>query len=477
MDMLRTPFAPAVEDHWLDQLRSQIHGSVIAPEDAQYDDVRQPWNLSVEHRPALVVVPERASDIATAVRFASAEGLRIAIQATGHGAARPADEHTLLINTARMTRVRVNAEAQTAWVEAGAKWKVVLEAAQAVGLAPLLGSTPDVGAVGYTLGGGMGWLARKYGLSLDSVNWFELVTPAGRLVRASESENPDLFWALRGGGGNFGVVTGMEIRLYPVKTIYGGNLIYPAALAKDVLARFREWIKSNPDELTSSVVLMNLPPIPDVPEFLRGQSVMMVRGGYVGAAEAGAARIQEWLDWKTPIANTWHEMPFSEVATISNDPEKPTPSTVNGLWVRELTDEAIETLVHYMFPENGRSPLVFTEIRHTGGAISRVERDANAFSNRDAQLVLEMLGVTPTKEAYQIVKDYMDEYKRALQPALTGKVYLNFNGGDALRQRSADGFSEEHYQRLQAIKARYDAENRFDHSFTIPPVTPEHPNN
>src|SRR5690606_20235033 len=194
--------------------------------------------------------------VAAAVRFARANDMHVVVQATGHGFTLPAND-AVLINMSRMNYVDVNADAQTAWIEGGSKWWPVLEKAQAVGLMPLLGSTPDVGAVGYTLGGGVGWLARKYGLSADSVNAFEVVTADGEILWASDHENSDLFWALRGGGGSFGVVTGMEIRLYPVTTVYGGNLYYPAEMAKEVMTRFREWIKTTPEELTSSVVLMN----------------------------------------------------------------------------------------------------------------------------------------------------------------------------------------------------------------------------
>jgi FAD/FMN-containing dehydrogenase len=467
--MLDMPYAPVAEETALDHLRSQIHGALVTPDDRHYDDVRKAWNLTVDHRPALILVPESATDIAAAVRYANAEGLRVAIQATGHGVGRPADENTLLINTARMTNVHVNSDRQIAWVEAGAKWGAVLEGAQEFGLAPLLGSSPDVGAVGYTLGGGMGWLARKYGMSVDSVNWFQVVTPDGQLVRASASENAELFWALRGGGANFGVVTAMEIKLYPVTTVFGGSLIYPAALAAEVLARFREWIKANPDEMTASVALFNFPPLPQIPEFLRGKSVVMVRGAYAGPANEGADRIQPWLDWQTPIANTWHEIPFSEVETISNDPKDPTPSYSAAVWLRGLSDEAIETIVRHVFPAEGSSPLVMAEIRHAGGAIARVSADANAYSNRDGQLVMQVVGITPTAEAHNRVKSYAEAFRRELQPALTGKIYLNLNEGEVQRERTPDGYSAENYYRLQAIKALYDADNRFDHGFAITP--------
>ena len=226
--------------------------------------------------------------------------MAVAVKATGHGVIREAND-SLLIVTSELTDVRVNADAQTAWVSAGTKWGRVLEETQAVGLAPVLGSSPDVGAVSYTLGGGMGWLARKYGISADSVNQFELVTADGNLVHASAAENADLFWALRGGGGNFGVVTAMEIRLYPVTKVYGGNSFYPIEKAKEVYARYRNWIVNAPDELTSSVLIMNFPPFPQIPERLRGQSFVMVRGCYCGPLEQGKELLKYWRDWQSPI--------------------------------------------------------------------------------------------------------------------------------------------------------------------------------
>jgi FAD/FMN-containing dehydrogenase len=453
----------------LASLQARIRGEVITPEDARYDDARKAWNLSVQQRPALIVVANGAADIVEAVSFAREMDLGIAVQSTGHGVVRPADG-SLLIITSQMTDVRIDAEAQTAWIEAGAVWGMVLEKAQTVGLAPLLGSSPGVGVVGYTLGGGMGWLARKYGLAADSVLFFEVVTPDGSRVRASQTENSDLFWGLRGGGGNFGVITGMEIRLYPVSTVYGGTLIYPVTAAKEVFALYRDWISAVPDELTSSIAIMNLPPLPQVPEFLRGQSVVMVNACYAGPVEEGEALVQGWLEWMAPIANTFRPMPFTEVASISNDPEDPLPGYSTGAWLRELSDEAIDILIRYGVSNHTLSPLVKTEIRHAGGAMARVAADANAYGNRDASLILNVIGMTPSPEARQRFEQYTGQMKRDLQPMLTGGVYMNFLEGQEARERTKDGYRPESYRRLMALKAQYDPDNVFRHSFDIPPA-------
>jgi hypothetical protein len=344
----------------------------------------------------------------------------------------------------------------------------VLEKTQAVGLAPLLGSSPDVGVVGYTLGGGMGWLGRKYGLATDSVRFFELVTADGRLLRASETENSDLFWGLRGGGGSFGIITGMEIKLYPVSTVYGGNLFYPISLAKEVYARYRNWIASVPDELTSSIVLMNFPPLPQVPEFLRGQSFVMVRGLYCGPVQEGEALLQSWRDWQTPYFDGFRVMPFSEVGTVSDEPLDPTPVHSTGAWLRELSDEVIDTLLRTVAPgSNGPSPLIFAEIRHVGGAVARVSPQASAYGNREATFLLHLLGVTPTPEAYRQLAQYTGQIKEQLRPYLTGGVYMNFLEGEESQRRVESGYAPETYRRLAALKAAYDPDNRLLSGFNI----------
>ena len=453
----------------LESLRARLSGPALTPQDADYDTARQPWNLTVDQHPALIVLAETSRDVSEAIHFANAHGLEVAVKAAGHGTLREANG-SLLIVTSQMTDVIVNSAAGTAWVSAGAKWGRVLEQTQAVGLAPLLGSSPDVGAVGYTLGGGMGWLARKYGLSTDSVNRFELITADGQMVNASATENADLFWGLRGGGGNFGVVTGMEIQLYPVTTIYGGNLFYPIHKAKEVYSHYRRWIATAPDQLTSSVVLMNFPPFPSVPELLRGQSFVIVRGCYLGPAELGDELLKHWRTWQTPIIDDFKAMPFSQVATISNDPLDPMPAQSSGAWLKDISDETVDILIRYAVPRNGPPLLAFAEVRHAGGAISRVDPQSAAYGNRDAQHILQVIGGAPTPEVHAAVRQHISQLKRALTPHLHGGVYLNFLEGSEARESTRAGFSPETYQRLQALKAKYDPKNLFSHSYDISPL-------
>lgn len=469
MEKLRnTPVKPVVTSY--EQLQAQLKGTALLPNDAGYDEARKSWNLNVNQHPAVIVLPENTADVAAAVQYAESADLGIAVQATGHGSSRPADASALLIVTTRMQEVEIDAQAKTAWVAAGVKWEVVLEKAQEVGLAPLLGSSPDVGAVGYTLGGGMGWLARKFGMSADSVNFFEVVTADGEIRRVGKENNSDLFWAVRGGGGSFGVITGMEIQLYPVTTIYAGNLFYPAEQAKEVFLHYREWIKYVPEELTSSILIMNFPPIPAVPEFLRGHSFVMVRGAYCGPVAEGEELMKYWREWQAPIVDDFKAIPFTQVGAVSNDPKEPSVGMSSSMWLKELDDETIDLVIQYGVNVQGSSPLVVIEIRHAGGAIARVQKAANAYGNRDASLILQTIGMAPIPEMEYRLSEYVKEFRRALQAHTTGGTYINFLEGEEKWARTKEAFTPENYRRLMTIKAKYDPQNRFRHSFNIPPV-------
>jgi FAD/FMN-containing dehydrogenase len=453
----------------ISQLISHLPGKVVLPSDSQYDAARQAWNLVVDQRPELIVYAESPLDVAKAMSFARQNGLEIAVQCTGHGIVQAANG-AMLINTSRMKDLRIDPEAQTAWVGAGVKWGEVLEHSQQHGLAPLLGSSPNVGAVGYSLGGGMGWLARKYGMSADSIIHLDIVTPDGIMRRANPKENGDLFWALRGGGGGFGVVTGMEIRLYPLARVYAGNLYYPSDMAKEVFQRFREWAEDAPDELTASVVLMNFPPHPETPPIFRGQSFVIVRGCYCGPVEDGEKLMEYWRLWRPPTIDDFKTIPFLEAASISQDPIDPVPVPSTGAWLSELSDEAAETLIRYTLPQDGPPTLILSEVRLAGGAISRQDPEASAYSHRDGQWLWISAGVAMGPEMLAQLERHYEQMRGALSPYLTGKLYMNFADGKEARLRTRDGFSEENFQRLKRIKARYDPDRRFNFSFDIPPL-------
>jgi FAD/FMN-containing dehydrogenase len=458
-------YVPSVTYGALDLLKAHTQGKVIVVGDEGYEDARKAWNLTVDQHPAVIVAPNSVIDVVEAVLFAREEGLSVAVQSTGHGVVRPADDSLLLL-TSNMDQVRVDADTRSAWVEAGVKWGKVLAEAQQHGLAPLLGSSPNVGAIGYTLGGGMGWLARKYGLAADSVLCFELVTPEGRLIYASANENSDLYWALRGGGGNFGVVTGIKIRLFAVEMVYGGRVTYPIELAREVFARFRDWAAAAPDELTASIVIMNMPPLPQVPEPMRGKSFISVLACYSGPMEDADDLFRVWNEWKPAVMNSFGAMPFSEVASISADPEQPMPGLSTGAWLSDLNDDTVEILLRNVVSVNGSSPIGMTEIRLAGGAVSRATRYETALGHRDSPFVLHSAAMIASPERMAPVKAFMAQFKAELDAHING-VYMNFLGGEEARQRTAQAYSPEGLARLKAVKAAYDPDNQFSHSYEL----------
>src|ERR687895_1096193 len=261
----------------LEAFRAGLRGTAYAPGEEGYEEGRQAFNLNAHQHPALVVMAAGAADVIAAVRLARDEGLGVGVMATGHGVAASCDGG-VLINTSRMKGVRVDPEAQTARVEAGALWADVINEAQVFGLAGLVGSSSGVGVVGYTMGGGFGWLGRKYGFNADSMREADVVSADGELLRVSAYEHPDLFWGLKGGGGNFGIVTSMEFTLYPLRSVFGGNLFYPLERTAEVLDLYVRWVETLPEEMTTAIAFMNFPPLPMIPEPLRGGSFISVRG-------------------------------------------------------------------------------------------------------------------------------------------------------------------------------------------------------
>ncbi len=451
------------------ELRELIQGAVITPADSAYENARAAWNLNTQHEPALIVEVASAADVVACVQFANAQGLGVAVQATGHGAAKPANADALLILTRGLNNVTVDPEAQTARIEAGVQWARVLGLASAHGLAPLLGSSPGVGAVGYTLGGGKGWLSRKYGMAVDAVLAFDVVTAQGESLRVSDTEHADLFWALRGGGGgNYAIVTAMEIRLFPVDQVYGGNIFYPIDQAKAVFQRYREWIADLPDEMTSSVLIMNFPPSPMVPDAVRGQSFVIVRGCYAGPLDEGQALVDQWRAWQAPVIDAWGQMPFRLAAVISQDPHQPLPGIASGGFMADLSDEAIDTLIQFAVPQAGPPLMVKAEVYHFGGAVARARREDMAMSHRASPLLLSTVSATFTPEEHAAVNAHLKALRQELGAHLTGTTPPNFVDGLDQARRVADMFEPDKYARLQAVKAAYDPNNLFRYGFGAP---------
>jgi FAD/FMN-containing dehydrogenase len=441
-------------------LRDAFEGPLHGRGDDGYDAARRPWQLRVDPYPALVVEAAGAADVQAAIRTAREGDLPFAIQATGHGAV-PRADGGLLLKTTAMTGVDVDPERRVARVAAGTPWSAVIAAAAPHGLAPLSGSSATVGVVGYTLGGGAGWLSRAYGYAADSVVRAEVVTAAGERVTASATEHPDLFWALRGGSGNFGVVTELEFRLYPVERLYAGMAMFEADRAADAVAVYREWAADEPDESYTSLVAMTVPPAPMFPEAVRGRRVLMLRALYIGGAEAAESTIAPLRQAAgAPLMDAFREMPYPETATLG-PPPVPMASAMRIELFRELPDEVIDIAL-------GANGLVSgVEFHHWGGAPARPDGDAGPIGHRDVPFSVVVGAMAGDRAAGQRLQAAVDKVADRLSQHATGGTFLNFLGDPA---RTESAYTADDYRRLREVKRQYDPDNFFNGNLNIPPA-------
>src|ERR671913_1575842 len=450
-----------IQGSTLQTLRAGLRGTAHVPGEEGYEEASRAWNLAALQQPALVVVAKGAADVIAAVRFAREGGLGVGVMATGHGVGAACDGG-VLINTSGMRGVRVDPVARTARVEAGALWTDLIHESQVHGLAGLLGSTSQVGIVGYTMGGGFGWLGRKYGFAADSLKEADVVTADGELVKASAHENADLFWGLKGGGGNFGIVTSLEFALYPITHVYGGNLFYAVEKAEKVLELYARWSEDLPEEVTSAVAFLNVPPMPDIPEPLSGRSVITVRFCYTGEGleEMGEELLAPWRELGEtkigePIMDTFGVMPYEMVDMISMDPVDPLGAYGHSEMLRDLSPETQETLVKLAGAESN-SPLILLEARQLGGALSRPPADLNPMGRSDARFILNGIGATFSPEMAQAVQAYLAYVAEAVEPYASGAQYVNFMDLDgATPERVKAAYSPDDWDRLVALKDKY----------------------
>ena len=453
------------QPHSPSRLASMLEGKIVIPQHARFDEARQAWNLAVDQRPAAVVFPESTQDVAAAILFAREFGQQVAAQGTGHNA-RPLGslEDTILLKTERMRRVTIDPVARTARVEAGALWLEVVEAAAQHQLAALAGSSPDVGVVGYTLGGGVSLLGRKHGLAANAVRAIELVTADGSLVRADRDNEPDLFWALRGGGGSFGIVTALELELFPLKQAYAGILWYPIERGSEVLHAWRELTQAEPpEELTTVGRFLQLPPIPAIPEAVRGKSFVVVEAYHVGDP-AQADELLEPLRALGPVNDTIQTVPMPALSHIHMDPEQPVPGFGDGLMLGELPAAAVDAFVGAA-GATAAFPLLSVELRHLEGELGRARPGNGALAALEARYAMYAVGATPVPELEAPVRAQVQTVTEAMRPWQSPQDYLNF----AETTRDPDAFwNEPAYDRLRAIKADVDPDELIRSNHPVP---------
>jgi FAD/FMN-containing dehydrogenase len=397
--------------------------AISLPGSPSYDSDRAAWNLTADQRPAAVCVATSAVHVQAAIAYARVRGLHVAAQVTGHFAhGLPPLENTLLLKLAlhREQPIAVDPVARTARVPAGALWIDVVEAVAPHGLAAMHGSAPDVGVMGYLVGGGLSFYARAHGLAADNVVAFEVVTPDGRALRADAHENPELFWALRGGGGGYAVITAVEIRLLPYATVTGGALFFAIDHAPALLRAWRDWTRSAPEAMTTTFRVLQLPPLPHVPEPLRGVATICVDG--VSLDPAVAADLDARLRAEaTPILGGFGPMPSTAVARLHGDPEEPVPAISDGILLEDLDDDAMAALLRVAAPG---SPLVSVELRQLGGALASAPADAGARGRLEGAFLLLGVGVSGPA-GLAPAEAHFDRLFEALAPAATGTRFAS----------------------------------------------------
>jgi FAD binding domain len=440
-------------------------GVLLTPDRPEFDPARAAWNLAVDQRPAAIGLPRTTDDVVALVRWARAEGLRVAPQATGHQASCLGPlEGSLLLKTAALRTVEIDAQRRTARVQAGAQWQDVVGLAQPHGLAPLAGSAPDVGVVGYTLGGGMSWFSRRFGLAVNSVRRMEVVTADGAVLTVDVDNQPDLFWALRGGGGSYAIVTALEFALYPITAVYGGALLWPMERAEEVLVAWQRWLAQAPDELTSVARLLRIPELPEIPPPLQGRQMIAVEAAFIGDEGAGTKLLAP-LRALAPEIDTFAMLTPQQLGGLHMDPPNPVPATGDGMLLTELPATAIDNLLDVAGPYV-RSPLLCVDVRHLGAAIRREPADGGAVSSIDAEFVMFAVGMTPTPELGERVAGHVDAVRAALWSWDAGRSFANF----AERPRAADElYGHGVHARLTEIKRAYDPDDAIHANHPVAP--------
>jgi FAD binding domain len=434
-----------------------IAGRLATPSDGDWDQARAAWNLAADQHPAAVAFVESADDVAATVRFAAENGLRVTAQGSGHGAlALPSLEGTILVKTEKLKGVEVDPSAQTARVEAGVLSLELAEAAQEHGLSSLPGSSPDVCVTGYTLGGGLSWFARRHGFACNRVRAIELVTADGDQRTVDAENDRDLFWALRGGGGDFALVTALHLDLVPIAEAYAGALLFPAEVGATGVRAFRDWTAGLAEDVTAILRFLRPPDIPDVPAPLRGKELLVIDAACIGEQASGEAAIAPLREIGEPILDTFAQIPAAGLCRIHMDPENPVPGLGHHSVLRELSDEAIDAFVEVAGPGSG-SPILLAELRLLGGAVGRPDPDGGALSHLEAAFTLFGVGMVMSPAMAEAVDAGLDRLHETMKPWRADGGYFNF----ADRPCDTDAIlPPDVCARLADVKREYDSDGR-----------------
>jgi UDP-N-acetylenolpyruvoylglucosamine reductase len=450
-------------------LGASLRGELVAPGDHGYDTHRRVWNGSIDRHPALIVRCAGVADVIDAVRFARRVGLTVAVRGGGHSfPGLSVCDDGLVIDLSLMKGVRVDLANRTVRAQAGVRLGELDRETQAFGLAVPAGIVTHTGLAGLTLGGGIGWLMRKYGLTIDQLLSVDLVTAEGELITASATENSDLFWGVRGAGANFGIVTEFEFRLNPVgPQVLAGPVVWPLERSAEVLRFYRDWITDVPDELTTVVVHRKAPPLPVLPAELHGRPIVTVICCYAGPVEDGERVVGPLKAFGSPLLDLCTSTPFVDHQAMFD------ASFPEGWWyyfrscgVATLTDEVIDITAEHA--QRLRSPLTAFPIFHLGGAVGRVGDDETAFNGRGVGHIFNINATTATGDGFEEEREWSRNFWSALRPHHTG-VYVNFLMDEG-HQRIRDAYGIRKYERLRTLKRKYDPDNFFRMNQNIAPA-------
>jgi FAD/FMN-containing dehydrogenase len=451
------------------ELSDSLDGAVVVPDDSIYDDSRSIWNGAIDRRPAVVAHAAGVADVVEAVRFARSQGLEVAVRGGGHSIPGFSTvDDGVVIDLSPMKAIRIDVDRRTVVAEGGLTWAELDAATQEKGLATTGGLVSSTGVAGFTLGGGIGWLMRKHGLACDNLRSAEVVTADGEVVSASADENPDLFWGLRGGGGNFGIVTSFEFNLHPVgPTVTAGPVFYPGERAGEILRWYREFVKDVPDELTTLANLLTAPPAPFLPEEWHGKKLVALIGVYAGPAEDGAEAMRPLRELGDPVADLIGPMPYAQMQGLI-DALYPhgTRAYFKAGYMRDLDDAAIETATR--FHQNATSPSSEIHFHHFGGAVARVPDSETAYGERQAPFVLNILALAHEPDGWETHVDWAQRLYAAIEPSMTGGAYINYLSAEG-SERVRSAYGAEKFARLQELKDRYDPTNLFHLNQNVPP--------
>lgn len=447
---------------------SSIQGTVLRPGDERYEAGRRVWNGMIDRYPSMILYCSKAADAVTAVNFARENSLIIAVRSGGHNVAGNAVcDGGMVIDLSRMKKIDVDAGSRTARADAGLTWGEFDNATHAYELATTGGLVSSTGIAGLTLGGGIGWLMRKYGLTCDNLLSVKIVTADGQHLNASQTENADLFWGVRGGGGNFGIVTSFTYRLHPVARVLAGMVIYPTDDAAELLRFYGSYLSAIPDELTTMFLFLTLQPAPYLPDRLHGRRAVAIYFCHVGNAESGQRAIQPLREISTPLFESAAVMPYPRFQSMFD--ANALPGLLNywkSVYLGALSDACIDAIAEHA--AGMTSPLTQVHLQHMLGTVRRVPEDAMAFSHRDAFCSLNIVTKWTDRAGSDRHVRWTRDFAEALKPFARG-VYVNFLGDEG-EDRVKAAYGQDNYQRLAALKRRYDPENFFRLNQNIRPA-------